>query len=255
MTAPPLPRLTVPLPQDPFTPCAGDTGDAGEPAGPPPADGEAELAWYRWLLGHHGAFCAWRLLSAALGRGDLGEAADLHDTYSALLLYSGSCTPEVYCSVIRPRMAARHPAMSGTWARDHRHAAALLAAARPAPGSALKVAVKFNRLVHMTVAARLVPDGGSLLRDAGRDVHCAPTEGEQALLDDFFLVDRAPVCAHVFTAALRERVAALLADLAARPVRASYDRDAVNQFQVDLPVHIGRLVPIAETALAEGANA
>ncbi|MEU7475016.1 L-tyrosine 3-hydroxylase [Lentzea sp. NPDC042327] len=255
MTAPPLPRLTVPLPQNPLAPCAWHPGDVDEPVGPPPSDSEAEFAWYRWLLGHHGAFCVWRLLSAALGRGDLDEAAVLHDTYSALLLYSGSCRPEVYLSVIRPRMAARHPALSGTWARDHRHAAALLAGARPAPGSALRAAVKFNRLVHMTVAARLVPVGGSLLRDAGRDVHQAPTEDEQALLDDFFLVDRAQVCAHVFTAALRARVAALLADLATQPVHAIYDRDAVNHFQTDLPVHIARLVPIAEAALADGAHA
>ncbi|MEV6716738.1 L-tyrosine 3-hydroxylase [Lentzea sp. NPDC051208] len=255
MSVSPLPRLTVPLPQNPFDPCAWHAGDIDEPVGPPPLDSETEIAWYRWLLGHHGAFCVWRLLSAALGRGDLDEAAVLHDTYSALLLYSGSCSPEVYRSVIRPRMAARHPAMSGTWARDHRHAAALLAEARPAPRSALKAAVKFNRLVHMTVAARLVPVGGSLLRDAGRDVQLAPTEDEQALLDDFFLVDRAPVCAHVFAAALRARVAVLLADLAARPVRATYDRDAVNHFQTDLSMHIARLVPIAEAALADGANA
>lgn len=255
MTASPLPRLTVPLPHEPLAPCAGHAVDPVEPVGPSPAGPEAEVAWYRWLLGHHGAFCAWRLLSDALGRGDLDEAAALHDAYSALLLYSGSCRPEVYGSVIRPRMAARHPAMSGTWARDHRHATALLAGVRPTPGSALKEAVKFNRLVHMTVAARLVPSGGSLLRDAGWDVHRTPTEDEQGLLDDFFLVDRVPVCAHVFTASLRTRVAALMADLAVRPVRATYEREAVNHFQTDLPVHIGRLVLIAEAALADGVNA
>ncbi|WP_410586419.1 L-tyrosine 3-hydroxylase [Amycolatopsis sp. lyj-23] len=260
MTASLLPRLTVPLPQNPFTPCLGLAGDVGKPevgeaVGPAPLDSEAEFAWYRWLLGHHGAFCAWRLLAAALARGDLGEAADLYDTYSALLLYAGSCRPEVYRSVIRPRMAARHPAMSGKWVRDQRHVSALLAGAQPAPGSPLKAAVKFNRLVHVTVAARLVPAGGSLLRDAGRDVHDVPTEAEQALVDDFFLVDRAAVCAHAFGAAVRARASALLADLTEWPVRVTYDRDAVNQFQTGLPVHIGRLVPIAEAALGEGAKA
>lgn len=272
MPTPVIPRIVIPLPLEHLSPCWAQEGMATgtvprqraascpaalnvQPVPPPPFDSEAEFAWYRWVLGHHGSFVTWRLLSSALDRRDFDEAAALYDAYSALLLYAGSCTPEVYAAVIRPRMTARHPAMSGTWARDYRHITAQLAEVVPARGSALKEAVKFNRLVHMTVAYRLVPTGRSLLRDAGHDVHQEPTEEEQSIIDDFFLMDRAPNCVPGFVAALRARVSAILADVHLNPARAGYDREAVNRFQEEVPEHIGRLVSIAEAKLLEGANA
>jgi hypothetical protein len=272
VTVPVIPRIVIPLPQEPLTPCPAEealpdgalsrqrpascTAELNvRPVPPPPIDSEAEFSWYRWALGHQGSFVTWRLMSSALDRRDLDQAAALFDAYSALLLYAGSCTPEVYTTVIRPRMVARHPAMSGTWARDYRHITAQLAEITPARGSALKEAVKFNRLVHMSVAHRLVPAGGSLLRDAGHDVHQAPTEEEQAIIDDFFLMDRAANCVRGFVAALRARVLTILEDLRTTPARGCYDREAVNRFEEDVPVHIGRLVSIAEATLLEGANA
>ncbi|EME65656.1 hypothetical protein [Amycolatopsis decaplanina] len=272
MTAPVIPRIVVPLPRQDLSPCSAEEeipdgapprqchAPCAErlnlhPVPPPPVQSEAEFAWYRWVLGHQGSFVTWRLLSSALDRRDLDEAAALFDAYSALLLYSGSCTRDVYATVVRPRMAARHPAMSGMWARDYRHINAQLAEVVPAPGSALKEAMKFNRLVHMTVAHRLVPAGGSLLRDAGHDAHQAPTAEELDILDDFFLLDRAPNCARGFVAASRARVAATLADLRMCPVREFYKREAVNRFQEDLPAHIGRVGSIAEATLLEGAHA
>ncbi|WP_236725320.1 L-tyrosine 3-hydroxylase [Amycolatopsis orientalis] len=272
MVVPVIPRLVVPLPLDEFGPCQAESAiPAGalprqraatcpaalnvQPVPPPPSGSEAEFAWYRWILGHHGSFVAWRLLSSALDRRDTDEAAALFDAYSALLLYAGSCTPAVYATVIRPRMMARHPAMSGTWARDYRHITAQLSEFVPESGSTLKEALKFNRLVHMTVAHRLVPIGKSLLRDAGHDVHEAPTEEEQEIVDDFFLMDRAPNCVAGFVAALRARISAIIADARLNPVTEIYDRQVVNRFQEDLPEHISRVVSIAEATLLEGVNA
>ncbi|MEU3764976.1 L-tyrosine 3-hydroxylase [Amycolatopsis keratiniphila] len=272
MIAPVIPRIVIPLPQERLTPCfEGAQAGPGalprqshascarrentQPVPAPPAHPPAEQAWYRWILGHHGSFVTWRLLSSALGQRDLDEAAALFDAYSALLLYAGSCTPELYATVVRPRMVARDPAMSGTWARDYRHINQQLSGIVPARGSALKEAMKVNRLVHMSVAWRLVPTGGSLLRDSGHDVHDEPTLEEQDIVDDFFLLDRGPNCTSGFLVALRARITAILADMHTRPVRESYKHEVVNRFQEDLPGHIARVVSIAEAALLEGVNA
>lgn len=245
-----LDRLVLPSPDEPFAPCGSHR--AARPGNV--SRDENTRAWHRWMLGHHAAFCVWRLMSEVLAAGTAGVAAALYHAYSALLLYSGSCTPAVYDSVIRPRMRAAHPAFSGTWARDYRQVRAHLAEAAPAAGSPLKEAVKFNRLVHMSVAARLVPGGGSLLRDSARDVHAAPTQEETDLFDSFFLTDRGPVCAHDFVTHLRLRVATIRADLDDHPLDVHYDRAALNEFQSHLATHLAFPAEIAESVLTEGAK-
>jgi hypothetical protein len=98
----------------------------------PPVADESAQALYRWLLGHHGAFCLWRLTSEFMSamengwHGAAGTVAALVDAYSALLLYAGRCSPHVYGTVIRPAMIAMNPAFSGTWAWDYEHISARL---------------------------------------------------------------------------------------------------------------------------------
>ncbi|MET0133431.1 MAG: L-tyrosine 3-hydroxylase, partial [Kibdelosporangium sp.] len=202
-----------------------------------------------------GAFCVWRLMSenlaaAVAGReGALAVTSALYDSYSALLLYAGSCTPQVYDTVIRSKMKACDPAFSGTWARDYRQVLVRLAEVAPAPGSPLKAAIKFNRLVHMSVAARLVPVGGSLLRDSGREAHAAPSRLEGDLFDTFFLTSRQPVCVHDFVAQLRLLTAKILTDLGQHPVDVRYGRAELNDFQSRIAAHLATPVQVAESLL------
>lgn len=223
-TAVAAPALVLPMPDEPpAADCGAEACDerlrvalaalrdsaAGHPpiAFQPPAD-EVSRVRYRWLVGHHAAFTVWQSLAgglralaaapeAAVSSLTTGAAA-LYDTYSVLLLYAGSCTPELYGAMLRPHMTTTHPAFSGQWSRDHASVPAALRAVRdrhaPARIAPLSRAVKDNRRVHMAVAAKLVPGGASLLQQSGRRPSQRPTEDEQALYDTHFRVQRQPLC-------------------------------------------------------------
>ena len=196
------------------------------PAEPPPGS-EAAHARYRWYLGHQVAFCVWVLLAGQLraiaSRPDAaGEAvpaaAGLLDAYSVLLLYSGSCGGEIYQTVIRPEMAAAHPAFSGTWAWDYQPIPALLRQLRgTAPGSALAPHARANLAAHVAVGEHLVPGRKSLLREAGRRRGLV-SAAEYDLFDRFFLVRRAPVTTADLLGQLSTRLAHLSTDLGAVPL-------------------------------------
>ncbi|SEG19117.1 Predicted O-methyltransferase YrrM [Nonomuraea solani] len=193
------------------------------------------LAWYRWMVGHQAAFLEWQLLRETLADADpvpAEAAVRLLDLYSVLLLYSGSCPPEIYEQSIRPRMTEWHPAFSGEWARDYRGLPYLLKQAADESPSDVRPAMRRNLRVHTAVAARLVPQGGSLLQDAGRRAGDDPSTEESDLYDDFFLTQRAPVCAHATRLQLLYRLIKIIADLAGsglyyldRPVSASAPDD------------------------------
>ncbi|MDR6593482.1 L-tyrosine 3-hydroxylase [Saccharothrix longispora] len=253
-TATGLPPLRLPMPDAGFADCAPP---CRRPPLPPPVGVEADpdaLGWYRWMLGHHVAVCVWRLLCDHLPEAPANPAAgevvaDLYDAYSALLLYSGSCSPQTYATVIRARMKARHPAFSGTWARDYEQVSELLGRFRPFAGERVKRALKTNRLVHMTVAKRLVPQGKSLLRESGMD----PTrtvDTDRDRFDEFFGVDRAEVCRDEFADQLADRVRLVLDDLAARPDPVRYDNADVSRLQAELPDLLDRLVSFTTRKVA-----
>ncbi|HEX8867574.1 MAG TPA: hypothetical protein VF821_18090, partial [Lentzea sp.] len=133
------------------------------------------------------------------------------------LLYSGNCTPEQYERILRPEMKATDPAFSGTWARDHERLPCLMRTlSRVHPGESTKPVTDSyyaNRLVHIAVARRLVPDGASLLQQAHRG-GTGPTPSERDVYDRFFLVLRAEICARGRAAQLLERLALILCDVA-----------------------------------------
>jgi hypothetical protein len=226
---------------------------------------DAGRAWYRWMLGHHVSFGVWRLICQCLSEMAEREnsksavyratafAAELFDVYSALLFYSGDCTPQVYAAAIRPRMVSCHPAFSGVWSRDYALVRALLDPRRPTGGSGARLypAVKFNRLVHISVAKRLVPDGNSLLRDSGH-VGSPTTDDEHDLFDTFFRTYRGEICRHEFAGQLITRTTAILTDLAAHPIAARYDRDELNRFQVGSSSYVERLYAITGELLTKG---
>ncbi|WP_051027324.1 hypothetical protein [Nocardia higoensis] len=253
-----LGQLRMPWPTAEFIRCEVPYIDPTQPYPAAPDGDEAALAWYRWLLGHHLSFCVWRLMIEALGDAADGEQeaerelAELYDSYSALLLYAGTCSPEIYDTVLRARMKAADPAMSGTWARDYREIGARFAKLDVDAASPLKASLKLNRLVHMSVGARLVPTGKSLLRETGRDVRAEPTRAESDVVDAFFLTDRTELCAHEFRAQLRIRVRAALDDLAAHPSEISYGRAQVDALQTQLAEHIHAVARLADTILRRG---
>jgi hypothetical protein len=241
-----LDRLQLPMPDTPFAECGGCT--PLPPASRPMRGDEHAMGLYRWVLGHHLVFCVWRLMCDYLSQtGSEDALADLHDAYSALLLYAGSCTEEVYTAAIRSLMAACHPGFSGMWARDYERVHELLGRVQPAAGSQLKRTVKFNRLVHMAVARRLVPSGGSLRRDSGNQASVT-TDAERDLLDWFFLTERAPVCPHGFADQLTRRIILALTDLATHPMSARYGHEEINRFQAELASHLEPLPRLAAMA-------
>jgi hypothetical protein len=111
-----------------------------------------------------------------------------------------------------------HPAFSGEWSRDHASVLAALRAARdqhsPDRIAPLTRAVKDNRRVHMAVAGTLVPGGASLLQQSGRHPGHGPTEDEQALYDDYFHVQRQPLCRVAHWAQLVRLLGQCTADIA-----------------------------------------
>ncbi|WUI03962.1 hypothetical protein OHR68_19905 [Spirillospora sp. NBC_00431] len=165
----------------------------------PPAQA-VDVAWYRWITGHQTAFLGWRALRTALARAaPTSEIAALLDLYSVLLLYTGSCSPSVYERLIRPRMMRWRPDFSGEWAPDHQGIPrALKQAVEDHPQ--LRSTRRVNVQVHAAVAERLVPQGGSLLQDAGRHAGDEPSEEEFGSYDRFFDTERGPVCEHALRA-------------------------------------------------------
>ncbi|MTD55220.1 L-tyrosine 3-hydroxylase [Amycolatopsis pithecellobii] len=251
----PLPFLRLPMPTVPFGQhdgCATDGADHVVVPIPRLRHSEQSRAWFRWLLGHHLSVGVWRLqieqLTTALDpRIDPEDAAKaqyaaaaLYDIYSALLLYSGSCTQAVYADVIRARLKARHPAFSGTWARDYEHVLGL-SRQLTGPTTTFKRAVRFDRHVHMAVGRRLVPAGKSLLRETGGDPR-ATTEEDRDRFDEFFLISREPVCDNTFTQQLTDRIQLALDDIATVPVTVDYgDDEDINRLQADIPAQLETL--------------
>ncbi|WP_199439839.1 L-tyrosine 3-hydroxylase [Umezawaea beigongshangensis] len=217
-----------------------------------PPDDPAERAFYRWVLGHHIAFAVWRLLGDLLERmlrdgateQDEAEAAAWYDRYSALQVYAGSCTPQVYATVIRQRMIDDHPAFSGVWARDYERVLGLLTRLDPPVDGVLKQALKRHRLVHMTLAKFLVPAGESLLKQAGRRPGEGATDVERNLLDTFFLVRRGPVSAGEFHAEVVHRLAAAQCDLAAVPLGSDELVSVLALLPADLPTTLRDIASI-----------
>ncbi|MEU4569785.1 hypothetical protein [Micromonospora sp. NPDC023956] len=186
-----------------------------------------ELYWFRWLTGHQVTFVIWRLMTqlveaASDRRIDPVLALDPLTRYvrgyCAMLLYTGSCPRDTYERTIRPSMQLRHPSFSGGWAPDYRSVRDLFRGRRPlltgsADAGELREAIELHETVHEGVAAKLVPDGRSLLRRSevrgSQDVRLL-----HLLYDNYFLTQRAPVSRHDVVAQLLRRLVAVTQDVA-----------------------------------------
>jgi L-tyrosine peroxygenase len=184
------------------------------------------LYWFRWITGHQVSFVIWRLMAQLLDEVVEGQAAwssvlgplcHCVRCYTAMLLYTGSCPRGAYHDVIRPTMRLQHPSFSGSWAPDYWPVKDLLRSRRlpfvRTPESAdLLQAIREVQLVHDGVAAKLVPDGKSLLRQS--TVRRQDVRLLHLMYDNYFLTLRAPVTRQDVVAQLLRRLLAIAHDVA-----------------------------------------
>jgi L-tyrosine peroxygenase len=196
-----------------------------------PCETPEELYWFRWITGHQACFAIWRLMAQLQEEVVEGavplEPAFAHLSayargYSTMLLYTGSCPRPLYHALIRPSMRLRHRSFSGSWAPDYAPVQDLFRGQETRlnelPGAdALARAVELYRLVHDGVAAKLVPDGKSLLRQS--TVNTSESHELLGLLyDSYFLTLRAPVSHQDVVAQLLRRLVAIAQDAAVNAV-------------------------------------
>ncbi|AYN38233.1 L-tyrosine 3-hydroxylase [Streptomyces dangxiongensis] len=237
----------------------GQGPDPGaEPSGAPAAAGSAEqLFWFRWITGHQLTFMLWQELGrrAAEAAGpappdEVAAVGRLVRGYSAMLLYTASCTRDVYLRIIRPSMALHHPAFSGAWARDYGPVRALLRGRLPAAwdgrADALVEECALNERVHEGIAAKLVPDAPSLLQSATGTCRPLPRDVRAALFDTYFITLRAPCAPEEGAAQLLRRMRAVRDDLAVNglyPASASSRAEKPEALRTPQVEEIERAVP------------
>jgi len=152
--------------------------------------------WFRWITGHQVCFLIWRLIAEHPRECDAQSEEHSRilrsyaQAYSAMLLYSGSCSRATYHTVIRPTMKLQHPGFSGGWAPDYCLAKDLLTRAAY-EDEGLRAALEFKDLVHAYVASRLVPSGKSLLQESRAPAR--NTELREVLYDNYFMTIRTDV--------------------------------------------------------------
>ena len=234
------------------------SGPGAGPAGAPAAAASAEqLFWFRWITGHQLTFMFWQELGRRAAEAavpaspdEVASVARLVRGYSAMLLYTASCTRDVYIRIIRPSMALHHPAFSGAWARDYGPVRALLRGRFPTAWDGLADALveecALNEGVHEGIAAKLVPDAPSLLQSAAGNGRPLPRDVRAALFDTYFLTLRAPCAAEEVAAQLLRRVRAVRDDLVANglyPASASSRAEKPEVLRAPQVEEIERAVP------------
>ena len=189
----------------------------------------AERAWFRWITGHQACLGCWRLAGMNLmalveyrTRIDalVRETELLLRTSGAMVRYAGSCTSDVYAAEVRPSMLRCHPGFTGRWSIDYAPLPGLIrAVSHPetignGPADVLRAAFAAYTQMHAQAAQRLVPEGGSLLREHGGwdALTVDPATGAQ-LFEAFFHVERAPATIGEVRADLRRRLETIAAEL------------------------------------------
>jgi len=211
----------------------------------PPPESPEKLDRFRWITGHQISFIAWRMAAQLLAEIDRGrqptaatvaEISTYVDVYSAMLIYSGSCTSRRYHDHIRPSMQLHHPGFSGSWAPDYvpiRHLLrGRLEPLHQAPNSdQLRHAVDVNIAVHEWIAEKLVPDGVSLLRGTSQSAVHQGARLLNQLYDNYFMTNRGETSRSGITAQLLRRVSAVVQDIQANGLTTDQE---IAELPVDL---------------------
>lgn len=194
----------------------------------PAAEEDLErLFWFRWITGHHISFVIWRLLAGLLEKLETGRCDPQETTaavteyvraYSAMLLYTGSATRQVYNDTIRPSMYRLHNTFSGTWSADFQAVRSLfrgrrLPAGVAAGGDVLREEVRLGHQIHLGVASKLVVGGRSLLQQLVDSPAAQQPRVWSSVFDCYFLTLRAPVTEDEVLAQLLRRCKAVATDL------------------------------------------
>jgi L-tyrosine peroxygenase len=183
-----------------------------------------DVFWFRWITGHQTTFALWHLTGRVLRQISSSRIADaeilvtLTNAYSAMLLYSGSCTSDVYNRLIRPMMYHFHHGFSGSWAPDYtsvrslfyKRESRLLPADRAAE---LQNAIQVNRDVHAAVAARLVQGSQSLLHNSIGSTRLQDRRTLGVMYDQFFLTLRSNVSDEEIVSQFLRRLRTVLLDI------------------------------------------
>lgn len=231
---------------------------------------DPRVHWFRWITGHQISFVIWRLLAQEMRTATLTEGVRQANAiaamsayvrgYCAMLLYTGSCSREVYEELIRPSMFLAHPGFSGTWAPDFTAVRQVFRGRQLSwlgGGSVvaeLRRAVAVSHLVHSGVAAKLVPAGGSLLQEAVSTGSNRRPNLLGILYDNYFMTARAHDADDQVVPQLLRRLEAVALDVAAHGLnsggadeqRPPELRDAdVLEVERDL---LGTMVRVAEHA-------
>jgi hypothetical protein len=183
-----------------------------------------DVFWFRWITGHQTTFALWHLTGRVLRQISSGRTADaeilvpLTDAYSALLLYSGSCTSDAYNRLIRPTMYRVHHSFSGSWAPDYAAVRPLFYKREPRLlpadlAAELQDAIQVNREVHTAVAARLVPGSESLLQNSIGSIRLQDRHTLGVMYDQFFLTLRSNVPDERIIGQLLRRLRTVLLDI------------------------------------------
>lgn len=205
-------------------------GESPAPLGADADPTDDQLFWFRWITGHQITFLIWHLMGNMLeenaqrktpDRASLARLEAYTYGYCAMLLYTGSCPIDLYQRLIRPRMFLQHRSFSGTWASDFVPVRALFrgrgVARWDTPEAArLARAVDIHKTIHDGIAARLVPEGQSLLQQTMKETVVRPSERTALLYDNFFMTLRAPVGANGITSQLLRRLRAVSWDIGSR---------------------------------------
>jgi L-tyrosine peroxygenase len=209
----------------------------------PGPDSPEQLFWFRWIIGNQAVSALWQILDDELGLVLSDEVATaarnaeaLLDAYSALLIYAGTPTRDVYHRLIRPAMALQHRSFSGRWAQDYVPVMAKLQSLRstyrlrsgPEFIDSLIGASRRNHRTHVAVAAKLVPGEDSLLRAHDGQSLGAPTEDTVRLYDAFYSTCRALVPREKVVEQLIDRLRAILRDLRANGL---YPAESASQHE------------------------
>ncbi|GHH83664.1 L-tyrosine 3-hydroxylase [Streptomyces capitiformicae] len=228
------------------------------------ADSDEQLFWFRWITGHQLTFMLWQELGRRAAEaavpapeGEVAAAARLVRGYSAMLLYTASCTRDVYHRIIRPGMALHHPAFSGAWARDYGPVRALLRGRLPdawADGAEVLLdECALNETVHEGIATKLVPDAPSLLQSAAGHGRPLPRDVRAVLFDTYFLTLRAPCSPTEVAAQLLRRIRVVREDLAANglyPAATTSRDEKPESLRTERVEEIERTVPRLLTCIA-----
>ncbi len=161
-----------------------------------PAASPEQLFWFRWITGHQVSFILWQLTGRLL-HGPRPRAGGAPGGVHPRVLRHAPLHRLLPAARVRDAHPPQHvpaaPRVQRTWAPGLRTRPPLFRGRRAPEGAGLRAAIELHRTVHEGVAAKLVPDGRSLLQRSIRERTIHRSEIAGVIYDDYFMTRRAAV--------------------------------------------------------------